>query len=412
VLDRNWQRLIMTHLEEKKHLGVLTGSEITDIKITVVNGRAHLKHTEGGDFREATLRALRHGLMKSGCVLLEPFYSFRIEVPVFSVGRTMTDLQSRGAEFSVQSSDTEYTVIIGRGPASELHAYARELTSYTHGEGRMTCVSDGYYPCHDRDAVVAAAGYDPTADVENPPHSVFCDHGAGFVVPWDKVDEYKHLEYIPNRQKEASADKIIPRVSTLSRKYDISDKELEAIMMREFGPIKRRKYSEPKINSAKKASGEKKKKTHNEISNLLIIDGYNVIYAWESLRVVAQDDLEKARDVLMDILSNYVAFTKTDVVLVFDAYLVKDGVGSDFIHDGYRVVFTKEDQTADAFIEKMMHEMGPNYNIKVVTGDGLLQSAAVMSGISRMSAAEFEAEAVAVGNEISAFVRKLAENKK
>ncbi len=411
-LAMNWQRLVLSHLYSKTHRGTLTGAVLTDTKITLVAGRAHQKHTEGGDFREATLRALRQGLMKSGCVLLEPFYRFRVEVPVASVGRAMTDLQSRGAEFAVESSDTEYSVIVGRGPASELHSYSRELTSYTRGEGRMTCVSDGYYPCHDQERVVAEAGYDPVADTENPPHSVFCDHGAGFVVPWDKVDEYKHLEYSPDKPKEVTADKIIPRASTLSRKYDISDKELETIMMREFGPIKRRKYSEPKINSSAKRSGEKKKKTPSEPKNLLIIDGYNVIYAWESLRVIAEDDFAKARDVLMDILSNYVAFTKIDVILVFDAYLVKDGVGSDFIHDGYRVVFTREDQTADAYIEKLMHDMGPDYSIKVVTGDGLLQSSAVMSGISRMSTAEFEAEAVAVGNEITAFVRKLAENKK
>lgn len=404
-LDVNWQRLILSHLYEKTHRGVLIGAALTDTKITLVAGRAHLKHTEGGDFREATLRAVRHGFMKAGCVLLEPFYKFRIEIPSTMVGRAMSDLQTRFADFELEASDGEISILQGRGPVSELHDYTAELIAYTRGQGRMSCVFDGYDPCHNQDEIVASVGYDPEADLENPPHSVFCAHGAGFVVDWREVDAHKHLDADVNL---SSAEAIIPRVKGLARRYQLSDDELEAIMLREFGPIKRKQYSEPKINAAPDQK-KRKKKTLGPQKQLVIIDGYNVIYSWESLKKISDFSLEKARETLMDILSNYVAFTKIEVVLVFDAYLVKDGMGSDFLHDGYRVVYTKQDQTADAFIEEMMVEMGPNYNIRVVTGDRLLQYSAVHSGILRMTAKEFEDEVTAVGNEIADFVRKLAQ---
>jgi predicted RNA-binding protein with PIN domain len=271
----------------------------------------------------------------------------------------------------------------------------------------MTCIPDGYEPCADAANVMAQAAYDPSADVENPPHSVFCAHGAGFVVPWNEVDQYKHLETVLDKP---TATKILPSASHLAKQYQLSDEELEAIMLREFGPIKRRQYSEPKINAAKKSekhSPRKKPLTRH----MVILDGYNVIYAWDSLREIADFSLEKARESLMDLLSNYVAFTKTELVLVFDAYLVKDGQGSEFRRDGYRVVFTKQDQTADAYIERMMHELGPDYGIRVVTGDRLLQFSAVHEGILRVTAAEFLDEVTRVGNEITEFLRKLAEEK-
>ena len=408
TLDTNWQRLILSHLYEKTHRGTLTGAALTDTKITLVAGKAHLKHTEGGDFREATLRAVRHGLMKAGCVLLEPFYKFRLEIPSASVGRAMSDLQARSAAFEMESSNEEMATLVGRGPVSELHSYTQEVISYTRGQGRLSCTFDGYEPCHNQEEIVATVSYDPEADLDNTPHSVFCANGAGFVVPWQEVDGYKHLEV--DLAPTATAEAVLPKATSLARKYKLSEAALEEIMLREFGPIRRKQYSEPKINAAEDQK-KKKVKPSAPQKRMVIVDGYNVIYAWETLREVADFSLEKARETLMDILSNYVAYTKTEAVLVFDAYRVKEGTGSDFTHDGYRVVYTREDQTADAYIEEMMYELGPNYNIRVVTGDRLLQFSAVHSGILRMTAGEFEAEVTQVNNEIASFVRKLAENR-
>ena len=410
ALDTNWQRLILSNLYEKDHRGILTGALLTDTKITLVAGRAHLKHTEGGDFREATLRAVRQGLMKASCDLLEPYYRFRLEIPSPLVGKAMSDLQMRSAQFATESATEAITVICGNAPVSTLHDYTRELIAYTRGEGKLFCTFDGYRPCHNQDEVVASVGYDPTADLENTPHSVFCAHGAGFVVPWNEVDAYKHLDV--EISLSDTTEQILPRPAKLANQYHLSDEELEALMLREFGPIKRPKYGERRINAAPNAEKAKKHKLLKPQKQLLIIDGYNVIYAWDELHKTAKYSLEKAREILMDLLSNYVAFTKRDVVLVFDAYLVKDGAGSDFMHDGYRVVYTKQDQTADTYIEQMMHTLGPNYSIRMVTDDRLLQFSAVHSGILRMTAKEFEDEITAVSNEIREFVRKLSENKK
>lgn len=407
ALDLNWQRLILFNLYEKVHRGTLIGAMLTDAKITLVAARAHLKHTEGGDFREATLRAVRQGLMQSGCILLEPYYKFRIELPSTFVGRAMSDLQMRSATFEVESATNDRTVITGRAPVATLHDYPRELISYTRGEGHISCTSDGYEPCHNQEEVVSAANYDPTADLENTPHSVFCEHGAGIVVPWNEVEVYKHLE--ANISLTETAANILPAPRKLANKYQLSDDEIEALMLRSFGPIRRRQYGERRVNAAK----EEKKRAHKKpISqqHMTIVDGYNVIWAWDSLREVAEFSLEKARETLMDILSNYVAFTKTELTLVFDAYLVPDGAGSEILHDGYRIIYTKENQTADAYIERMMHELGPNYNIRMVSGDKLLQFSAVHSGILRVTAAEFEAEVTAIGEEITEFIKKLSQN--
>ncbi len=408
ILDLNWQRLILSNLYEKDHRGTLTGAILTDTKITLVAGKAHLKHTEGGDFREATLRAVRHGLMKGGCTLLEPYYKFRLEIPSSQVGRAMSDLQARSAEFEIESSDESMTVISGRGPVSTLHDYTREVIAYTRGEGRLSCVSDGYEPCHNTDEVVAEIGYNPESDLENTPHSVFCERGAGFVVNWREVDGYKHLD--PGISLSDSGETVIPRVTSLARRYRISDEELEAIMLREFGPIKRRQYKEPKSISADPQKKEHRPKVVKQMRNMVIIDGYNLIYSWESLKKTASFSLEKAREELMDILSSYVAYTKVELLLVFDAYLVKDGEGSEFTHDGFRVVYTKADQTADAYIEKVMHDLGPDYSIRMVTGDRLLQFSAVHSGILRMTAQEFIDELTHVGNEITEFIKKLTQS--
>ncbi|MBO5757170.1 MAG: NYN domain-containing protein [Clostridia bacterium] len=404
VLDLNWQRLILHNLYEKDHHGTRIGALLTDTKITLVAGKAHLKHTEGGDFREATLRAVRHGLMKAGCTLLEPFYKFRLEIPASMTGRAMNDLQAKSAVYAMESATEETAVITGRGPVSTLHDYTREVIAYTRGTGRLFCTSDGYEPCHNADEIIAGAGYDPEADMENTPHSVFCAHGAGFVVPWQEVDSYKHLDAGISLSQ---ATMIMPKARSLAKKYELSDEDLEQIMLREFGPIRRKKYTEPKITIAN-GKVSRKPKAVKAPKNLLIVDGYNVIYAWDALKQTADYSLEKAREELMDMLSDYHAFTKTDVLLVFDAYLVKDGAGSEIKHDGYRIVYTKQDQTADAYIEQIMHDLGPDYSIRVVTGDRLLQFSAVSYGISRMTAKEFLAEITQVGNEITDFVKKLA----
>ena len=406
ALDLNWQRLILFNLYEKVHRGTLTGAILTDAKITLVAARAHLKHTEGGDFREATLRAVRQGLMQSGCILLEPYYKFRIELPSVYVGRAMSDLQMRAAAFEIESAANDRTVIVGRAPVAALHDYPKELISYTRGEGHISCTSDGYKPCHNQEDVVAAANYDPVADLENTPHSVFCEHGAGIVVPWNEVEAWKHID--ANVSLEESAAGILPAPRKLANKYQLSDDEIEALMLRSFGPIRRRQYGEKRVNAAKEEKKHPHKKTTPQ-KHMVIVDGYNVIWAWSSLREIAEFSLEKARETLMDILSNYVAFTKIELTLVFDAYLVPDGAGSEFLHDGYRVIYTKENQTADAYIERMMHELGPNYNIRMVSGDKLLQFSAVHSGILRVTAAEFEAEVVAVGEEINDFIKKLSQ---
>ena len=409
TLDINWQRLILTHLYEKDHRGTLTGALLTDTKITLVAGKAHLKHTEGGDFREATYRAVRHGLMKSGCTLLEPYYKFRLEIPSSCVGRAMSDLQARFAVFSLESSDTVYTAICGRAPVASLFDYSKEVIAYTRGEGRLFCTSDGYEPCHNQDNVVADSGYDPEGDLDNPPHSVFCAHGASLTVHWSEVDNYKHLDVSIN--DESISESIIPRASTLSRKYSVSDEELEAIMVRLYGPIKRKQYSEPRTPFPSKKERISAGKRLYSQKNMVIVDGYNLIYSDDNLKNAALFSLEKAREELMDLLSNYVSYTKTELILVFDAYLVKDGEGSEFIHDGYKVVFTRADQTADTYIEKIMHELGPDYSIRMVTDDRLLQFSAVHSGISRMTTKEFLEELTRVGNEITEFLRKLSESK-
>ena len=409
-LDTNWQRLILSHLYEKAHRGTQIGALLTDTKVTLIAGRAHQKHTEGGDFREATYRALRQGLMKAGCVLLEPYYRFRIELPSHHVGRAMADLQERNASFAPESANNTSYTLVGRAPVSTLHGYARELISYTRGEGHISCIFDGYEPAHNEEEIVEKSAYDPAADTENPPHSVFCEKGAGFVVPWNEVDSYKHLD--PQIDPSSASPVPIPEARTLARKYKLSDEELEAIMKRTFGPIKRRQYREKRVNTAECEKKHVPKKVLKPHRRMLIIDRYNIIYAHDELSKTADYSLEKAREALMDMLSNYVAFTKTELTLVFDAYLVKKGAGSDFWHNGYRVVYTKENQTADAFMERMMHELGPDYSIRAVTGDSLVQLSALHAGVLRMTAREFFEELEGVSAEISDFLSRLAEQKR
>lgn len=383
VLDRNWQRLVMIHLREKQHVGVLTGSPITDMKITLAAGRAHLKHTEGGDFRQATYRAVRQGLMHAKSVLLEPYYTFRLEVPPEQIGRAINDIRAKCGTFGSPEEAGELYLLCGRAPVTTLDGYAAEVAAYTGGRGRLTLEIEGYDVCHNSDEVLAASTYMPEADLENTPDSVFCAHGAGFNVKWDRVHEYMHLEScLHNKTIEP------PRVN--HRNLHISDKELEAIMLREFGPIRRRDYGIASVKTASEAQRVSEAPVPRK--NLLIVDGYNVIFAWDDLKNLAEKDLDASRARLMDMLSNYSAFTKCETALVFDAYLVPGGNGERFDRNGVHVIYTKEHETGDAYIEKLITEIGKNSRVRVVTSDAMIQLSAVRGGVLRVSAAEFEHE--------------------
>ncbi|MBE6542459.1 MAG: GTP-binding protein [Ruminococcaceae bacterium] len=404
-LDRNWQRLILTHLEEKVHLGVLTGSPITDMKITLVSGRAHIKHTVGGDFRESTYRAVRHGLMcareMGKCVLLEPYYSFKLEIPGECVGRAISDILAREGTFEEHEAELGTSVLQGRAPVSTIGDYSATVAAYTHGKGRFSCRFGGYYPCHNTDEVLSQFSYDPEADIDNTPDSVFCARGAGFVVPWREVRGYMHLEGLDLRSDEIVIEENIePR--SVQRNINIDEKELEAIMEREFGPIKRRVYGEVKD---KPHTPDVKKTKYKK--SLYIIDGYNVIFAWDELAQLAEVDLENARRHLCDILANYHGYTKKEIVVVFDAYNVKGSVERKLDYHGLHVVYTKEGELGDTYIEKLVNDIGNDHSVRVITSDALIQLQAVRSGVLRMSAREFREEVLAVDTEIADILKKL-----
>lgn len=403
LLDRNWQRLILTHLEEKTHLGVLTGSPITDMKITLVAGRAHLKHTVGGDFRESTYRAVRHGLMcarESGkCTLLEPYYEFRLELPGECVGRAISDIVAREGTFEKHEAEFGTSVLVGRAPVSTIGDYAAVVASYTHGKGRFSYRFGGYYPCHNADEVIESFAYDPEADIDNTPDSVFCAKGAGFVVPWREVTGYMHLESLELTSENVDAE-LEPR--EIRRNISIDEKELESIMEREFGPIRRKVYGKVKEQPHNPDVKQKKYKR-----SLYIIDGYNVIFAWDELSAIAEVDLDNARRHLCDILVNYHGFTKKDIIVVFDAYNVKGAVERKIDYHGLHVVFTKEGELGDTYIEKLVSEIGKDYSVRVITSDALIQLQAVRSGVLRMSAREFREEVTAADLEIEAILNKL-----
>ena len=402
VLGRNWQRLILTHLAERQHKGTLTGSPLTDVKITVVAGRAHLKHTEGGDFRQATYRAVRQGLMFSRaageCVLLEPYYEFRLTVPAECVGRAISDIVTKHGTFE-QHDGGDTVTITGEAPVAVFSDYAKEVAAYTHGRGKLSCRAGRYLPCHNTDEVVAAFAYEPEADIHNSPDSVFCSHGAGVAIPWYMVPEYMHLEALDLGDDDV-ASAAEPR--EIKKNLDIDEKELEAIMEREFGPIKRREYGKPREQSFLPDVKQKKYK-----KSLYIIDGYNVIFAWDELKTLADTDLEEARRQLCEILSNYQAFTKRDMIVVFDAYNVKGSVERKYDEKGLHIVFTKEGELGDTYIEKLIDSIGRDFNVRVVTSDGMIQLQAVKSGILRLSAREFREEIIAVDNEIAEILKKL-----
>ncbi|MBQ3500769.1 MAG: NYN domain-containing protein [Oscillospiraceae bacterium] len=394
TLDRNWQRLVLTHLAEKTHLGVLTGSPLTDVKITLVAGRAHIKHTEGGDFRQATYRAVRQGLMKAKNVLLEPYYSFRLEVPSEQIGRAINDIREMNGIFGSPETNGDMVEISGRAPVSTMRSYLKEVLSYTHGKGKLVCFSDGYSPCHNAEEVISEIGYDPEADVLNSPDSVFCSHGAGVAVKWSEVERHMHVSSGIDFSIENGIP-LIPNVKVFRRNFSIDEKELEAIMEREFGPIRRKQYSEAVLDRPKeyKSSAPKKK-------DYLIVDGYNIIFAWEGLKKLASENLDAARHILMDILSNYRGYTKCELVLVFDGYKVKGNYGEKFDYHEIHVAYTKENETGDMYIEKLVQDIGKNYNVKVATSDNLIQVAALRSGVLRMSANELREEIEFVNKQI------------
>ena len=400
VLDRNWQRLILTHLQEKQHLGVLTGSPVTDLRITLAAGRAHLKHTEGGDVRQATYRAVRQGLMKAESILLEPYYAFRLTVPPEQIGRAISDIRAKSGSFDPPSETPGGTLLQGRAPVSELRDYARDVAAYTRGRGRLSCEVAGYFPCHNTEAVVAALAYDPAADLENTPDSVFCSHGAGITIPWDQVEENMHLESVL-RPKPAAAPAAAPRVRT--QNLDLDEKELQRIIEREFGPQKTPLYRPPAAKAEAAVTLPPRRKEY------LIVDGYNMIFAWDGLREQAAYDLSGARERLLDLLSNYCGFHPCELIVVFDSYRVRGGTGSRSSHNNLRVVYTQEDESADLYIETLVGKIGKNYAVRVATSDALIQLSALRSGVLRVSAAELERELERTNGEIAAVLRRLRE---
>ena len=386
-LDKNWQRLILTHLAEKKHLGVLTGSPITDMKITLIAGKAHLKHTEGGDFRQATYRAVRQGLMSAESVLLEPWYRFNIRVPLDCTGRVMTDLQRMEAEFSSPEQNMNETIIEGFAPAEAMRGYQAEVTAYTKGKGRMSCIPDGYRPCRNTEQVMSERGYAAENDIDNPADSVFCSHGAGFAVKWHDVPEYAHintgLSGVAEEQEEQSK-----RVVNEFKEQKATDKELMAIFERTYGKINRDERSA--MRTEKKREPKPYKGTALPAGpEYLLVDGYNIIFAWDKLKAMAEDNLDLARSELINILCNYQGFKRCELIVVFDAYKVKGNRGEVEQIGGISVVYTKEAETADMYIEKATRKLGGKHRVRVATSDRLEQLIILGSGVHRVSASEF-----------------------
>ncbi len=447
-LDGNWQRLILTHLMEKEHPGVLAGMPITDMKITLTAGKAHLKHTEGGDFRQATYRAVRQGLMQAESVLLEPWYVFRLELPAEQVGRAMADVQKRYGTFEAPLMEGERAVLSGRAPVSEMLDYPAEVQSYTGGRGRLALRLEGYYPCHNQEEVLADIGYDSEEDVDTPSGSIFCSHGAGFFVPWDQVPDYMHIkEKIPDITDSADGDEanafVRGKNEIMEEKKDardsgvtyassyIEDKELEAIFLREFGS---KKQQEDRYRGYRKTSGRAAGTSgsrsslgsgtskysgaagtlsgRNEEKQYLLVDGYNIIFAWDFLKELAEVNLEAARGKLMDILCNYQGFSGVTLIVVFDAYKVKGNPGEIFKYHNIHVVYTKEAETADQYIEKTTHELGHKHQVTVATSDSLEQVIVMGQGARRLSASDFREEVEQAEQEIRRINRERRQNGK
>ena len=405
VLDKNWQRLVLTHLEEKQHLGVLTGSPLTDVKITLIAGRAHLKHTEGGDFRQATYRAVRQGLMLAKSQLLEPWYAFRLEVPAENIGRAMSDIQRMEGTFDPPENGEETAVLTGFAPVSTMRSYPMEVVSYTRGRGHLSLTLDGYRPCHNAQEVIAAIGYEPEHDLDNPADSVFCAHGAGFVVPWDQVRSHMHVDSGWGKSTRPEQEAAVPQRRAMAYRATLEeDAELLKIFERTYGPIKRDPLAA--FRPVQKRERPDLAAEQWEIApEYLLVDGYNIIFAWDELNALSKESLDAARHKLMDILCNYQGFQKCVLILVFDAYRVPGSPGSIEQYHNIHVVYTKEAETADMFIERVTHEIGRNRRVRVATSDGMEQIIILGHGALRVSARMFHEEVQNVEKQIRALVQ-------
>ena len=409
ALDLNWQRLIFTHLSERDHAGVLTGSPLTDVKLTLVAGRAHLKHTEGGDFRQATYRAVRQGLMQAENVLLEPYYDFRLELPPECVGRAMTDLQNMGGTVDAPQTEGEHTVLTGCAPVRGMRDYFESVAAYTRGRGQLSCTVHGYEACREQDTVVTALGYDAERDTENPSSSVFCDHGGSVTVPWNEVPQRVHCDSGIRLGKEApeEADATIPRRGVGAGGAYAADRELQDIFERTYGKVERRAFEPAKKPARTSLSDHYDVTIHSEETEYLLVDGYNIIFAWDELSALAAQDIAAARSALIDILANFQGFRKCRVIAVFDAYKVKGNPGSVQTVHGVKVVYTKEAETADTYIERATYELRRERRVRVATSDGPEQVIILGHGALRVSARAFHAEVEAAEGQIGAVLQSL-----
>lgn len=400
LLDKNWQRLILTHLYEKIHIGVLTGSPITDMEITLVSGKAHAKHTEGGDFRQATYRAVRQGLRSANSILLEPIYEFTLEVPTENIGRAMTDIQRMHGSFNPPETMGTLSVISGTAPVSTMYDYSRDVVQYTRGKGKLMCALKGYEPCHNADEIIAAIGYDCDADTDNPCDSVFCSHGAGYNVKWGEVKSHMHLSSALSAPKSEYAEKIRQKFSNSKNNDNLFalDKELMQIFEQTYGPIKNRSADPNQYHFSFTKSTENKKESKKYKSprtpkysgtEYLLVDGYNVIFSWDNLKALSKDNIEGARNTLINILCNYQGYKKCEVILVFDAYKVKGNAREVEKVNNINIVYTKEAETADMYIEKVSHQLAKNNKVRVVTSDALEQLIILEGGALRVSSREF-----------------------
>ncbi len=409
-LDKNWQRLILTHLYEKTHIGVLTGSPITDMEIVIRSGKAHPKHTEGGDFRQATYRAVRQGLRSAQSVLLEPIYRFTLTVPADNIGRALTDITRMHGSFDTPETDTDTATITGTAPVSTMRDYAKEVMQYTHGNGSLSTVLKGYEPCHNADEVIAAIGYDADSDVENTADSVFCSHGAGHTVKWDEAPAHMHLPSILNEKKGSDTEATPTKdLSRFKNQKDIfaSDKELMQIFEQTYGPVRRKQYSEPKRYKTVEYQKQKKKKNLPADCNgveYVLVDGYNIIHAWDNLRGMVNEHMDVARNLLINTLCNYQGYKKCELILVFDAYKIKGHVREVEKFNNITIVYTKEAETADMYIERASYKLAKNNRVRVVTSDGMEQLIILGNGAIRVSAREFREEIDAAEKEIRAII--------
>lgn len=380
ALDSHWQRLILAHLEEKEHLGVLSGSPITDMKITLLGGKAHLKHTEGGDFRQATYRAVRQGLKSTKSVLLEPYYTFRLEIPNEYLSKAIYDIELRKGTYTLPPTSGEMTVLVGSAPVARMQNYQSEVAAYTKGAGKLSCILKGYEPCEMQDKVIEEIGYDSERDLDNPTGSVFCSHGAGFYVKWNEVKNHMHIGNLWEPKREAQDRKVV------HSRYRIDDAEVERVYTSIYGPIKRKRVHD---SDYKKTETENSVKISEKVPECLLVDGYNIIHSWPELKEMAKDNLDAARMRLIDLMANYQGYKGCLLILVFDAYKVKENMGAMYRNQDIFIVYTKTSQTADSYIENATHKLSKDYRVTVATSDAMEQLIVAGQGAARISSREF-----------------------